>query len=76
MFESGVCNLSLSSLKEVFTMSCGNYIYVAGSLLGDSFEFPGGTEIRQLAGNIGGGPGISLLTALPALRTLTPLMNN
>ncbi|KAH8684202.1 hypothetical protein BGZ60DRAFT_161886 [Tricladium varicosporioides] len=64
MFESGTCNMDPESLKEVFAMSSGNSLYVAGPLLCDPHEEPGPTEIRRVVGNIGRA-GITFLIAPP-----------
>lgn len=53
MFESGTCNLDPHSLSEVFAMSSGNSLYVAGPLLCDPYEQPSPTEIRRVVGNVG-----------------------
>lgn len=64
MFDSGVCNLDPEIFADVMAISTGSSLYIAGPLLCDPFEEPGGTEIRRVVGNIGR-PGISLLIPPP-----------
>jgi len=66
MFDSGTCDLDPSVLGEVFAMSSGNSIYVAGALLCDPYEEPSTTEVRRVIGNVGRA-GISLLIVPPDL---------
>jgi hypothetical protein len=67
MFDSGTCDLDPSVLGEVFAMSSGNSIYVAGALLCDPYEEPSTTEVRRVIGNLGQA-GISLLIVPPDLK--------
>ena len=67
MFESGTCNLDPSVLSEVFAMSSGNSLYVAGSLLCDPSERSKTTEIRRIVGNIGKA-GVNFLIPPPEVR--------
>jgi hypothetical protein len=71
MFESGTCNLDPAGLAEVFAMSSGNSLYVAGSLLCDPHEEPGPSEIRRVVGNIGRA-GITFLIPPPDLKQREP----
>lgn len=64
MFETGTCNLDPFSLAEVFAISSGNSIFVAGALLVDPHEQPYETDIRRMLGNIGRA-GLSLLVPPP-----------
>lgn len=71
MFDSGTCNLDPDSLREAFSMSSGNSIYVAAPLLCDPYEIPRQCEVRRVIGNVGR-PGITMLVppAEPKTRTL------
>jgi len=71
MFESGTRNIAPNALSEVFAMSSGNSLYVAGSLLCDPFERPGRAEIRRVVGNIGRAA-ISLLISPPEVKIREP----
>ena len=75
MFDSGTCNFDPAGLKEVFAISSGNSIYVAGPLLCDPYEIGQAFEVRRIAGNIGR-PGISLLIPPPDPKMLTPAIEN
>lgn len=68
MFESGTCNLDPYTLSEVFAMSSGNSLYVAGSLLCDPYEQPSPTEISRVVGNVGRA-GITFLISPPDVKT-------
>jgi hypothetical protein len=71
MFESGTCNIHPNALSEVFAMSSGNSLYVAGGLLCDPFEQPGPAEIRRVVGNIGRA-GITFLIPPPEVEVRKP----
>jgi hypothetical protein len=71
MFESGTCNADPDALSEVFAMSSGNSLYVAGALLCDPSEQPGPTEIRRVVGNIGRS-GITFLISPPEVKIREP----
>ena len=75
MFDSGTCNLDPAGLREVFAISSGNSIYVAGPLLCDPYEVGQVFEVRRIVGNIGR-PGISLLIPPPDPKMLTPDIEN
>ncbi|KAH7327499.1 hypothetical protein BKA65DRAFT_68138 [Rhexocercosporidium sp. MPI-PUGE-AT-0058] len=64
MFDTGTCNLDPAALTQIFAMSSGNSIFVAGSLLCDPYERTEPNEIRRVVGNIGRA-GISLLMNTP-----------
>jgi hypothetical protein len=64
IFDSGTCNLDPGSLSEVFAMSSGNSLYVAGALLCDPYEQPNSTELRRVVGNTGRS-GITFLISPP-----------
>jgi len=53
MFESGTCDLDPRALTEVFAMSSGNSLYIAGALLCDPYEQLSSSEIRRVVGNVG-----------------------
>lgn len=63
----GTCNLDPTTLTEVFAMSSGNSLYVAGTLLCDPYEQPGPSEIRRVVGNIGRA-GITFLISPPEVK--------
>ncbi|CAO1606471.1 hypothetical protein XANCAGTX0491_009970 [Xanthoria calcicola] len=67
MFDTGTNNFDPSRLRDVFGLSSGNSMYVAGPLLCDPYENAGETEIRHIAGNIGR-PGLSMFVPPPAPR--------
>lgn len=60
MLDSLTCNLGPDAFADVFAISSGSSIYVAGQLFCDPHEQPGTTELRRVIGNIGRA-GISLL---------------
>ncbi|KAH9210507.1 hypothetical protein DL95DRAFT_370861 [Leptodontidium sp. 2 PMI_412] len=64
MFDTGTCDLDPAALTQIFAMSSGNSIFVAGSLLCDPYERTEPNEIRRVVGNIGRA-GISLLMSTP-----------
>jgi hypothetical protein len=67
MFESGTCNLDPEALSEVFALSSGNSLYVAGALLCDPYEVPSSSEIKRVVGNIGRA-GITFLISPPEVK--------
>jgi hypothetical protein len=67
MFDSGTCNLDPGSLTEVFAMSSGNSLYVAGAFLCDPYENPNPTELRRVIGNVGRS-GITFLISPPEVK--------
>ncbi|KAI4257517.1 MAG: hypothetical protein L6R42_005604 [Xanthoria sp. 1 TBL-2021] len=64
MFDTGISNFDPIGLRDVYAISSGNSMYVAGPLLCDPYENAGETEIRHIAGNIGR-PGLSMLVPPP-----------
>ncbi|KAF8851387.1 hypothetical protein BDZ45DRAFT_679169 [Acephala macrosclerotiorum] len=68
MLDSGTCNLDPDALDNIFALSTGNSIFVAGALLCDPFEAPK-AEVRRVTGNIGRA-GISLLLPPPEPKIL------
>ncbi|CAL8584406.1 hypothetical protein XPA_010009 [Xanthoria parietina] len=67
MFHTGTNNFDPRRLRDVFGLSSGNSMYVAGPLLCDPYENAGETEIRHIVGNIGR-HGLSMLVPPPAPR--------
>lgn len=65
--ESGTRDLDPRSLREVFAMSSGNSLYIAGDLLCDPCEHPQPSDIRRVVGNIGRA-GITFLIPPPEVR--------
>ncbi|KAL8993597.1 MAG: hypothetical protein Q9169_006222, partial [Polycauliona sp. 2 TL-2023] len=64
MLDTGIFNFDLQGLDNVFAISSGNSIYIAGDMLCDPFEVGKQFEVRHVSGNIGR-PGISLLVPPP-----------
>lgn len=73
MLDTGTFNFDPKGLNNVFAISSGNSIYVAGPLLCDPYEIGDRFEVRHIAGNIGR-PGLSLLVPPPnpKMRKLRP----
>jgi hypothetical protein len=67
MFESGTCNVDPQSLGEVFALSSGNSLFVAGGLLCDPFEVPASNEVRRVIGNVGRA-GLTFLISPPKVK--------
>ena len=73
MLDTGTFNFDPKGLNNVFAISSGNSIYIAGPLLCDPYEIGDRFEVRHIAGNIGR-PGLSLLVPPPdpKMRKLRP----
>jgi hypothetical protein len=67
MFESGICNLDPEALSQVFAMSSGNSLYIAGELLCDPYERRTAGQIQRAVGNIGRA-GITFLIYPPEVK--------
>ncbi|KAL8867389.1 MAG: hypothetical protein Q9198_008533 [Flavoplaca austrocitrina] len=73
MLDTGTSNFDPKGLNNVFAISSGNSIYIAGPLLCDPYEIGDRFEVRHIAGNIGR-PGLCLLVPPPnpKIRKLGP----
>ncbi|KAL9635301.1 MAG: hypothetical protein Q9204_002670 [Flavoplaca sp. TL-2023a] len=73
MLDTGTFNFDPKGLNNVFAISSGNSIYIAGPLLCDPYEIGDRFEVRHIAGNIGR-PGLCLLVPPPnpKIRKLSP----
>ena len=73
MLDTGTFNFDPKGLNNVFAISSGNSIYIAGPLLCDPYELGDRFEVRHIAGNIGR-PGLCLLVPPPnpKIRKLSP----
>ena len=71
MFDSGLCNLDLSALTQVFAISSGSSIFVLNHLLADPWLQISDHLIRRVVGNIGRA-GMSFLVAPPDPELLEP----
>lgn len=73
MLDTGTFNFDPKGLNNVFAISSGNSIYIAGPLLCDPYEIGDCFEVRHIAGNIGR-PGLCLLVPPPSpkIRKLSP----
>ncbi|KAL8887638.1 MAG: hypothetical protein Q9215_004826 [Flavoplaca cf. flavocitrina] len=73
MLDTGTFNFDPRGLNNVFAISSGNSIYIAGPLLCDPYEVGDRFEVRHIAGNIGR-PGLCLLVPPPnpKIRKLQP----
>ncbi len=73
MLDTGTFNFDPKGLNNVFAISSGNSIYIAGPLLCDPYEIGDRFEVRHIAGNIGR-PGLCLLVPPPSpkIRKLSP----
>jgi hypothetical protein len=67
MFDSGTCNLDPEELSQVFALSSGNSLYVAGSLLCDPYKKRSPADIQRVVGNIGRA-GITFLICPPEVK--------
>ncbi|KAL9039957.1 MAG: hypothetical protein Q9180_002214 [Flavoplaca navasiana] len=68
MLDTGTLNFDPKGLNNVFAISSGNSIYIAGPLLCDPYEIGDRFEVRHIAGNIGR-PGLCLLVPPPNPKT-------
>ncbi|PMD20098.1 hypothetical protein NA56DRAFT_627892 [Hyaloscypha hepaticicola] len=71
MFEYGTCNLDPGPLSEVFAMSSGNSLYVAGCLICDPYERQSSCLVRRAIGNIGRA-GMTFLISPPQVNMREP----